>query len=399
MVDGDRSQGAEVLKPEFPLSHTPLKELLLDTLRRTGPMTFERYMALCLYHPEFGYYTQGRERTGVAGDYFTSSDLHPVFARLVARQAAEMWDAMGRPRPFTWVEMGAGRGVFASDFLPWSTGALPELAAALDYVAIEPGSQQRQRIETRLAGMGVRAKVRMLAHLEELAPATGCFFSNELVDAFPVSVVTRSGGHLKEIYVTAQGDDLREKPGPISDPAVAAYVARYAPQLEEGHRVEVNRQAQAWIHAVARKLTRGFVLTIDYGDRANRLFTLDRPRGTLLAYHGHTAAEDFFTMPGETDLTAHVNFSALIDAGKAGGLEFAGFTTQEKFLLALGEANQFADVYDPGQTELEMLQARLRLKRLISPEGMGNIFKVLLQHRGVSKTELTGWKFERAAAS
>jgi SAM-dependent MidA family methyltransferase len=381
------------------LSHTALKKLLLDTLRRTGPMTFERYMALCLYHPEFGYYTQGRERTGVAGDYFTSSDLHPVFARLVARQAAEMWDAMRRPRPFTWVEMGAGRGVFASDFLRWSTGALPEFAAALDYVAIEPGSQQRRRIEARLAGMGVSAKVRMLANLEELAPATGCFFSNELVDAFPVSVVTRTGGHLKEIYVIADGGDLREKPGPISDPAVAAYVARYAPQLEEGHRLEVNRQAPAWIHAVAAKLTSGFVLTIDYGDRANRLFTPDRPRGTLLAYRGHTAAEDFFTVPGESDLTAHVNFSALIDAGKAAGLEFAGFTTQEKFLLALGEANQFADVYDPGQTELEMLQARLKLKRLISPEGMGNIFKVLVQRRGVPGTELTGWKFERPAAS
>src|SRR5208337_3060002 len=91
-------------------------------------MTFERYMALCLYHPEFGYYTQGRERTGVAGDYFTSSDLHPVFARLVARQAAEMWNAMGRPEPFTWVEMGAGRGLFASDFLSWSAGALPEFS-------------------------------------------------------------------------------------------------------------------------------------------------------------------------------------------------------------------------------------------------------------------------------
>ena len=80
-------------------------------------MTFERYMALCLYHPEFGYYTQGRERTGVAGDYFTSSDLHPVFARLVARQAAEMWNAMGRPKPFTWVEMGAGRGHLCVRFL------------------------------------------------------------------------------------------------------------------------------------------------------------------------------------------------------------------------------------------------------------------------------------------
>ena len=121
------------------------------------------------------------------------------------------------------------------------------------------------------------------------------------------------------------------------------------------------------------------MLTIDYGDMANRLFTPDRPRGTLLAYRGHTATEDFFTAPGETDLTAHVNFSALIDAGKAAGLEFAGFTTQEKFLLALGEANQFADVYDPGQTEAEMLNARLKLKRLISPEGMGNIFKVLVQ--------------------
>jgi len=212
-------------------------------------------------------------------------------------------------------------------------------------------------------------------------------------------VVTRTGGRLKEIYVSAEGGDLGEKPGPISDPAVAAYVARYAPQLAEGHRVEVNRQALSWAHAVAAKLTRGFVLTIDYGDLANRLFTPDRPRGTLLAYRAHTASEDFFSAPGETDLTAHVNFSALIDAGKAEGLEFGGFTTQEKFLLALGEANQFADVYDPGQTELEMLQARLRLKRFISPEGMGNIFKALVQHRGVSKTELTGWKFERPVAS
>ncbi len=356
-------------------------------------MTFERFMALSLYHPEFGYYTQGRQRTGVAGDYFTSSDLHPVFARLVARQAAEMWNAMGRPRPFTWVEMGAGRGIFASDFLSWTTSVLPDFADSLDYVAIEPGSPQRGRIEARLAGAGLMGKVRLLADLGELAPATGCFFSNELVDAFPVSVVTRTGGHLKEIYVTAEGDELREKAGPISDSAVAAYVARYAHHLAEGHRVEVNRQAQEWMRAVAAKLTSGFVLTIDYGDRANRLFTPERPGGTLLAYRGHTATEDFYSAPGETDLTAHVNFSALIDAGKAAGLEFAGFTTQERFLLALGEANQFEDVYDAGQTEQERLQARLKLKRLISPEGMGNIFKVLVQQRGVSPVGLTGLKF------
>ncbi len=361
-------------------------------------MTFERYMGLCLYHSDFGYYTQGRERTGVTGDYFTSSDLHPVFARLVARQAAEMWELMGRPKPFMWVEMGAGRGLFTCDFLRWAKAALPEFDKALEYIAIEPGGAQQQRIKARLTSAGLEDKVRVCGNLEELGPVYGCFFSNELVDAFPVSVVTRTQGHLKEVYVTADESDLREKAGPISDPAIAAYVARYAPGLEEGHRMEVSRFAQAWMKSVAAKLTRGFVVTVDYGDLANRLFTADRPRGTLLAYHAHTATENFFSTPGETDLTAHVNFSALIDAGKAEGLEFAGFTTQEKFLMALGEANQFADIYDPGQTIREIFQARLKLKTLISPEGMGTTFKILLQGRGMAGEPLTGWKYARTPA-
>jgi SAM-dependent MidA family methyltransferase len=140
------------------------------------------------------------------------------------------------------------------------------------------------------------------------------------------------------------------------------------------------------------------VVTVDYGDTAERLYTAERPRGTLLAYRGHTASEDFFGTPGESDLTAHVNFSALVDAGRAAGLDLTGFTTQERFLLGLGEANEFADVYDPGQTELEKLQARLKLKRLISPAGMGNVFKVLIQHRGVSKPQPTGLKYARSEA-
>jgi SAM-dependent MidA family methyltransferase len=380
------------------LSDTPLKGLLPDTIRRTGAITFERYMALCLYHPEFGYYTQGRERTGAAGDYFTSSDLHPVFARLLARQAAEMWDRLERPQRFTWVEMGAGRGLFACDFLSWAKRALPGFAATVDYIAIEPGVRERQRLQARLESVGLEREVRLLTAVPELAPAVGCFFSNELVDAFPVSVVTRTGGHLKEIYVAAEGGSLHEELGPISDPALAEYVARYANELEEGQRVEVNRQAMDWIRAVAAKLARGFVITVDYGDTARRLYTMERPRGTLLAYRGHTVSEGFFGAPGKDDLTAHVNFSALIDTGKAVGLDLTGYTTQERFLLALGEANEFADVYDPGQMEFEKLQARLRLKRLISPAGMGNVFKVLIQHRGVSGLQLTGLKYARSAA-
>lgn len=370
---------------------TPLKSLLLETLGSCGPMTFERYMELCLYHSDYGYYTQGRERTGVRGDYFTSPDLHPIFARLLARQAAEIWELLGQPRRLQWAEMGAGRGLFARDFLEWSRSALPEFFAALDYSIVEPAPRNQALLAEKLTG----ERCRVLASLEELDPAVGCFFSNELVDAFPAAVVTRAGGHFKEVYVTAEGEDLREKLGPISDSTVAAAVARYANQLEEGHRVEVSRRAVQWMEAVAEKLERGFVITIDYGDLAERLFTPDRPRGTLLAYHGHVSSENFLDAPGERDLTAHVNFSALIDAGRQAGLEPTGFTTQERFILALGETNQFADLYDESQTEAGKLDARLKLKRLINPEGMGNVFKVLVQHRGLAEPKLTGLKFQR----
>ncbi|HET7841303.1 MAG TPA: SAM-dependent methyltransferase [Terriglobia bacterium] len=377
---------------------TPLHTYLLETLRRSGPMTFCRYMQLCLYHPEFGYYMQSCERTGIEGDYFTSADLHPIFARLVARQAAEMWELLGRPPKFTWVEMGAGRGLMAIEFLRFAAKVLPDFFAALDYVAMEPSPQGRERVLARARQENV--PLRTSGSLEDLEPVTGCFFSNELVDAFPVSVVTREGGKLKEVYVTAEGETLREKLGPISDSAVAAAVARYANQLDEGQRVEVSTAATQWIPSVAEKLARGFVVTIDYGDLAERLYTPSRPRGTLLSYRRHRASEDFFSAPGEQDLTAHVNFSALIDVGRETDLEFTGLTTQEKFLMALGEENQFGDLYDPGQSEVEQLDARLKLKRLLfpgdpdGPAGMGAIFKVLIQHRGLNDPRLTGMKFE-----
>jgi SAM-dependent MidA family methyltransferase len=135
------------------------------------------------------------------------------------------------------------------------------------------------------------------------------------------------------------------------------------------------------------------VLTVDYGELAERLYTADWSRGTLLAYRGHVASEDYLSAPGEQDLTAHVNFAALIDAGKEAGLNLTGFTSQERFLMGLGEANQFADLYDPGESEIERLEARLKLKRLILPGGMGAIFKVLIQRKGITAPKLTGLQF------
>ncbi len=377
----------------------PLLPIVLDLIRRSGPLTFERFMEFCLYHPEHGYYMQAKERTGVRGDYFTSPDLHPVFARLIARQAGEMWDLLQRPPRFSWVEMGPGRGFFAQDFMAGVRQQNPEFFESVEYVAVEPGVRQQEMLRERFARAGFSEKVRIAPSLGEVDAVTGCFFSNELVDAFPVHVVTRLAGKLKEIYVAAEGDRLVEKLGNLGGTELANAVARYAHHLEDGHRVEMNLRATEWMRGVASRLTRGFVLTIDYGDLASHLYTSDRPRGTLLAYREHTVSEDFYSSPGEVDLTSHVNFSALIDAGKESGLEAAGFTTQERFLLALGEDNGFWDLCDPHESEIAQLQARLKLKRLISPEGMGTIFKVLIQRKGVEAKDLTGLRFQRPSNS
>jgi SAM-dependent MidA family methyltransferase len=379
---------------------TPLEPVILGLVGKSGRIPFAEYMALCLYHPDYGYYAQGRGQTGVRGDYFTSSDLHPIFARLIARQAAEMWEILGKPARFTWVEMGAGRGLFAVDFIQWIRDRRPGLFAALDYVVIEATPSATAAAFDRLRSAGLDRHARSASAVEELDPVTGCFFSNELVDAFPVAVVTRQHNGLREIYVMAEDGRLRETTGPLSESGIAAAVARYAPALEEGARAEVSLSAARWIRAVGGQLARGFVLTIDYGDLSTWLYTPARPRGTLLAYQGHTASEDFFAAPGERDLTAHVNFSLLIDEGRAAGLESTGFTTQERFLLALGEENQFADLGDAGASEAERVRARLKLKTLINPEtpgGMGAVFKVLVQHRGLASPRLSGLKFAREA--
>lgn len=387
------------------MNPTPDENPLLALIRRSGPLTFERYMELCLYHPEFGYYRREFGRTGVRGDYFTSPDLHPIFARLTARQAAEMWTILGKPGRFAWVEMGPGNGRFAVDFLRWTERSRPEFREALEYIAIEPGDLPREALHRKLSDEGFADSVRVVASLEQIESVTGCFFSNELVDSFPVAVVARVGGRLKEVYVSADESGLRESYGPISDSRIAAAVARYAKDLNEGDRVEVNRRAAIWMGAVAEKLVRGFVITIDYGDLAERLYTPDRQRGTLLACRNHRVSEDFYQAPGEQDLTSHVNFSALIDEGKVQGLELTGLTTQEKFLMALGETTQFEDLYDAGMSEAEKLEARLKLKRLIFPgesgegRGMGDIFKVLIQHRGMAAPLLTGLRYEKSAVA
>jgi len=366
---------------------TPLAELLADRIRRFGPIPFADYMRECLYHPAHGYYSKAEFKR--FADYYTSADVHPIFARLLARQFAGMWEALHRPTEFMLVEGGAGVGRFASQVLDFCEAKLQAFYQALRYVAVERSAARREQARVHSKRHAAAGHFASSAEVPAYIVA-GCLFSNELVDALPVHRIVIDGGTLKEILIAFRDGRFVEEPAPVSTCAISEYFAAQGIALLDGQHAEAGLEACDWISEIGRRLERGYVLTIDYGHPASDLFDEHHMRGTLLAYQNHRASEDFYSAPGEQDLTAHVNFTALELWGKRAGLETAGFTSQTAFLLALGQGNEFADLYDEGQTEAERTKARLQLKTLIHPEGMGERFQVLIQRKGVAPSQLTG---------
>jgi len=367
---------------------TPLGGLLAERIRRFGPMTFADYMRECLYHPLHGYYSKAESKR--FADYYTSVDVHPIFARLLAQQFAEMWESLSRPAEFMVVEGGAGVGRFATQVLDFCEAKLPDFYAALRYVAVERSASRREQATIHVQPHAVSGHVTASAEIP-VHIAAGCFFSNELVDALPAHRVVMDSGAMKEIFVGFQDGRFVDALSPLSTCAISEYFAAQGITLCEKQHAEAGLEACDWITEIGRRVERGYVLTIDYGHPAADLFDEHHMRGTLLAYQNHRVSEDFYASPGEQDLTAHVNFTALEFWGKRAGLKIAGFTSQTAFLMALGQRNEFADLYDEGQTEAERTKARLQLKTLIHPEGMGERFQVLLQRKGVGASQLTGF--------
>jgi SAM-dependent MidA family methyltransferase len=366
---------------------SPLREILAARIRAGGPISFAEYMRESLYHAEYGYYS----RAGAArfGDYYTSVDVHPIFGRLLARQLAEMWEILGAPRPFAVVEAGAGVGRLAGHILNFASRELPAWYDALEYTAVERSAARRAQHAERLAVHAAAGKFSTAADLPR-AISTGCIFSNELLDALPTHRVAIAGRKLREILVGFDGERFVEVFGEPSTPKLAEYFREQGIALQDGWQAEACLEACDWIENAGRALRRGFVLAIDYGHEATALYNEGHNRGTVLAYRDHVVSENLLDAPGAQDLTSHVNFTAVDVWGRRAGLARTGLVTQSEFLVALGRANEFADLYEPGQTEVEKLRARLLLKNLIHPEGMGEKFQVLIQHKGIEKPQLTG---------
>jgi len=368
-------------------------------LKREGRVTFRDFMKMALYHPRHGYYRSPREKMGRAGDYLTSPEVHPLFGHMVGRQLAEMWEVMGSPARFDLLEMGAGNGLLARDILRWAQRLHPAFLEALTYRIAEtsPALVERQRQTVEALGLRLGRKVAWEPdEVPAVGSVSGCLLSNELVDSFPVHRVAVEGGKLLEVYVVWQEGCFQEELGPPSTPELAAYFERLGLLPGEGCRAEVNLAALVWVRQVAAALARGFVLTFDYGHEAGDLYAPWRRDGTLLCFYRHNPSSDPYARVGKQDMTAHVDFTSLLEEGRRHGLEPLGVTSQSRFLAALGIGEALARLSGgqapaPGtDLPLEEYYARRRaVSELLDPAGLGRI-RVLVQAKGVGPCALRG---------
>jgi SAM-dependent MidA family methyltransferase len=364
---------------------SPLAALLHQQAKAAGGVNFADFMALALYHPRYGYYMTPRDRIGKSGDFFTSSSVSALFGRLVARQLVQMADVLSADS-FQIVEQGGGEGHLALDILDALAEEAPALYAHLTYTLVEVSQDNRQRQSGVLAAHG--GKVAWCDE-RDWSISSGCFLSNELVDAFPVHVVEKHSGVLQELFVVSRGGVFAEELRRAADSRLDQYFAWLGCAPIEGNRAEANLAAPEWMRRVGERISRGFVMTIDYGYPAEELYAPHRRAGTLMCYHRHQADDNPYERVGEKDITAHVDFTALRKSGNEAGLDTLWFGEQYRFLLGLGFFEELVKLEAAAPSEKEARALRLTLKNLIMPEtGMGETFKVLVQGKNVGKPEL-----------
>lgn len=370
---------------------TDHKPGLVSTIRQhidsSSGITFATFMEQALYHPEYGYYTSTRQRIGKQGDFFTSSSVHSCFGRLIARQLVQMWHLLGEGA-FTIAEQGAGEGHLCLDVLDAIAEDSPDFYACLQYRLVEISADNRQRQHERLSHHHTAGKVSW-CELKDLQGMVGCFVSNELVDAFPVHLLSKCGGQLQEVYVINDGDGFKEELRSPSTDLLIDYFKNLDIELAEGNRCEVNLAAVDWLVQLSGLLERGFILTIDYGYLAEELYAPYRHAGTLLCYHQHQTNEEPYRWIGCQDITAHIDFSTLQNVGLQHGLETLYFGQQYQFLMALGFLEMLIEMASRESDPKKAQALRMNLKTLILPDGgMGESFKVLIQGKNVGQPEL-----------
>jgi SAM-dependent MidA family methyltransferase len=360
-----------------------LIQIIKDRIRMSGPITFAKFMQLALYHQGYGYYSSDRTRIGKEGDYYTSPCVHPAFGEIIGRFIYKVYKTLDI-QEFTIVEMGAGKGYLALDVLDSIKRDQPEFYSNLNYLMVEISPTLVEEEKSILKDH--MRKIKFLNSISEIEDeeVAGVFISNELLDSFPFHRLKYIKDNFQEIYVGLRNDQFTEILDSLSTIELKNYIDRYDIEFREGQEVEINLNAGKWLSDVSRVITRGFVLTIDYGFLAPELFNPTRMTGTSKCLYKHSANDDPLTHIGEQDITAHVDFSNLIRVGESVGLNTFKYITQGQFLIDWGILD-IVERYSSKDKSSKTSEQKhiLAIKNLFLPELMGDKFKVLIQEKNL----------------
>lgn len=339
-----------------------------------GAIPFARFMDMTLYAPGLGYYTAGSRKFGSEGDFVTAPEISALFGRCMARQVEQVLAQVGTGDI---LEIGAGTGALAAQLID----ALNDGGGAISrYRILEVSADLRQRQEQRLQSSSLMKSGR-IEWLSEWPsePFRGVVLANEVLDAMPVERFRVSGGQFERAYVTWEDDQFTWQYGPV-DPELDSYLARAGVPRDEGYTSEINLLLDPWFKSLGQCLSEGSAFFIDYGFSRHEYYHPQRNMGTLMCHYRHRAHPDPLVLPGLQDITAHVDFTAVAQAGERAGLSVQGYTTQANFLLATGLIS-LIEQSDPNNVKAHLELTR-QVQKLTSPSEMGELFKVMALGRG-----------------
>jgi SAM-dependent MidA family methyltransferase len=362
--------------PEAASHSHRLAERIAETIADEGDwVPFSRYMELALYAPGLGYYAAGARKFGEAGDYLTSPEISPMFAKCLGLQAAQVLGEVGGDV----LELGPGSGLLAADLLDSlkETGRIPDRYLLLE---VSPDLRERQRSLIASRHPGDLARFVWIDTLPQ--KFRGMVIANEVLDVVPCSMVNRTGGEILErgVIVSEAGfawDDQALPEGELRRRAAAVI-----PPGDYDYLTEINLAAEALVRTLAASMEAGLAIFIDYGFAEQEYYHAQRSMGTMRCHYRHRFHGDPFFMPGLQDITAHVDFTAMSRAAEQGGAEVLGYTTQAYFLISCGLA-VLVSSGDPTMT-LSKLKGTSAVHRLIGPSEMGELFKVLGFGKGMN---------------
>jgi SAM-dependent MidA family methyltransferase len=362
--------------------NSELVQIIRDEIARLGPMSCERFIELALYHPRLGYYSRERLRIGRQGDFITNVSVGKLFGEILADQIVELWELLNRPSEFAIVEAGAESGDLASDLLASLFESQPTVS--WNYVIAEPNTVKRDQQRQRFTG----TTIRWVSSLKDLSSITGIILGNELLDAIPTRVVELSKDQWREVHIVWEGDSFGFSLEPVQNPRLATMLGKIPTSLSQPYRTEINLAAQDWVRAATESLGRGFILLIDYGYSRTDYYSPLRTKGTLSAYRNQRRQENIFEGVGETDITAHVDFTAIAEVGLEAGCQLLGFTDQHHFMVGAGEERMRSFAADSATPHDRRERDRFlrAYKTLMHPEMMGLAFKYLLMGKGAPET-------------